>query len=121
MSDGVYNRSGRGIPDVAANGDNDIIYYDTAYQLTGGTSAATPIFAAILTLINEHRLALNKSTVGFVNPTLYANPQVLNDIVNGSNPGCGTDGFEAVKGWDPVTGLGTPNYPRMLDLWLSLP
>ena len=31
---------------------------------------------------------------------------MLNDITNGTNPGCGTEGFEAVEGWDPVTGLG---------------
>lgn len=33
----------------------------------------------------------------------------------------GTLGFEAVKGWDPVTGLGTPNYPKMLELFMGLP
>ncbi len=56
-----------------------------------------------------------------MNPVLYANPSVMNDIVNGNNPGCGTTGFEAVPGWDPVTGLGTPNYPQMEALFLSLP
>jgi tripeptidyl-peptidase-1 len=71
--------------------------------------------------INEERLAIGKSTVGFINPALYSNPWVLNDITNGSNPNCGTGGFSAVPGWDPVTGLGTPNYPRMLELFLSLP
>jgi tripeptidyl-peptidase-1 len=59
--------------------------------------------------------------VGFVNPVLYANPDILNDITKGSNPGCGTDGFSAVTGWDPATGLGTPNYPKMLKLFMSLP
>jgi tripeptidyl-peptidase-1 len=59
--------------------------------------------------------------VGFINPVLYANPGVLNDIKKGNNPGCGTDGFQAVKGWDPVTGLGTPNYGKMLSLWMGLP
>jgi tripeptidyl-peptidase-1 len=49
------------------------------------------------------------------------NPEVFNDITQGSNPGCGTQGFSAAKGWDPVTGLGTPNYPEMLDLFMSLP
>ncbi len=56
-----------------------------------------------------------------MNPVLYANPQVMNDIVNGDNPGCGTRGFAAVEGWDPLTGLGTPNYPEMEALFLSLP
>lgn len=41
--------------------------------------------------------------VGFVNPTLYAHPEVLNDIVNGSNPNCGSSGFETAPGWDPVS------------------
>jgi tripeptidyl-peptidase-1 len=71
--------------------------------------------------INEERLAAGKSTVGFVNPVLYANPGILNDVTKGSNPGCGTDGFSAVSGWDPATGLGTPNYPKMLKLFMSLP
>jgi len=59
--------------------------------------------------------------VGFVNPVLYAHPEMFNDITLGDNPGCGTNGFEAVPGWDPVTGLGTPNFPKMLEVFLSLP
>ena len=89
-------------------------------MLIGGTSAAAPTFAAILNRINEERIAVGKSTVGFVNPTLYANPQVLHDITVGNNSGCGTPGFYAAMGWDPVTGLGTPNYAAMLSLYLSL-
>lgn len=64
------------------------------------------MFASVLNLINEKRLLARKKPVGFVNPVLYANPQVFNDITRGSNPGCGTNGFTAVPGWDPVTGLG---------------
>jgi tripeptidyl-peptidase-1 len=45
---GIYNRIGRGIPDVAANGDNIASYSGGEFGLTGGTSAATPIFAAIV-------------------------------------------------------------------------
>ncbi len=45
----------------------------------------------------------------------------FNDIISGSNPGCGTDGFKTTKGWDPVTGLGTPKFPVLKNLWLSLP
>lgn len=41
------------------------------------------------------------------------------DITSGFNPGCNTKGFEAVQGWDPVTGLGTPNYPKMLEYFLT--
>lgn len=120
-SAGVYNRDGRGIPDVAANGDNIAVYVKGRLGTEGGTSAASPIFAALVTRINEERLAAGKTPVGFINPTLYENPDVLNDIVTGTNPGCGTKGFSCAKGWDPVTGLGTPNYPKMLELFLSLP
>jgi len=48
--------------------------------------------------LNEERIAAGKSTVGFVNPVLYANPGILNDIVNGTNLGCGSNGFQAIKG-----------------------
>jgi tripeptidyl-peptidase-1 len=38
-----------------------------------------------------------------------------------ADPNCGSPGFQASKGWDPVTGLGTPNYPKMLEYFLGLP
>ncbi|KAE8375728.1 Aorsin [Aspergillus bertholletiae] len=118
---GVYNRLGRGYPDVAANGDNIAVFNGGQFGSSGGTSASTPIFASIINRIIDERLAVGKGPVGFINPVLYKNPSVLNDITNGSNPGCGTDGFSTAPGWDPATGLGTPNYPKMLKLWLDLP
>ncbi|KAI9717485.1 MAG: hypothetical protein M1828_007185 [Chrysothrix sp. TS-e1954] len=117
---GIFNAGGRGYPDFAAVGDNVLIYNEGSPILIGGTSASSPAFAALLTRINEARLGAGKSTIGFVNPTLYANPQVLHDITVGNNPGCGTNGFSAAAGWDPVTGLGTPDYPKMLDLFMGL-
>ena len=51
---------------------------------------------------------------------LYSHPEVFTDIVKGSNPGCGTQGFPATKGWDPVTGLGAPNFPALLALAKSV-
>lgn len=111
----------RGYPDVSANGANYVVAVDGKFSLTFGTSASTPTFASLVNMINEERLAVGKGPVGFMNPTLYANPQVLNDITNGGNQGCGTPGFNSTKGWDPVTGLGTPNYPAMLQLFMSLP
>lgn len=95
---GLYNRNGRGIPDVAANGDNIAVYVKGRAVTEGGTSASAPIFGAIVNRIVEARLAAGKGPVGFINPVLYQNPQVLNDITNGTNPGCGTEGFSAVKG-----------------------
>jgi tripeptidyl-peptidase-1 len=116
---GRYNRAGRGYPDVSAVGDNIVVFNKGAPTLIGGTSASCPVWAALLTRINDERLKAGKSTVGFVNPTLYKNPSALHDIVVGSNPGCDSDGFSAAQGWDPVTGLGTPNYPALLKVFMS--
>lgn len=74
-----------------------------------------------MTLINEQRLKAGKGPVGFINPVMYQNPQVFNDITKGNNEGCDTKGFFAVPGWDPVTGLGTPRYPEMFKLFMGLP
>ncbi|TVY16819.1 Aorsin [Lachnellula arida] len=118
---GVYNRAGRGFPDVSANGAQLRAFNNLTDGHWYGTSLAAPIWGSIITLINEERTAAGKGPVGFINPTLYANTSVFNDIKNGSNPGCGSSGFAAVEGWDPVTGLGTPSYPKLLEVFLSLP
>ena len=110
---GKFNASGRGFPDVAAIGvDLEII---VGGQLGGvdGTSCSSPVFASVISLINDQLVAKGKSPLGFLNPFLYANPGAFKDITSGSNPGCNTNGFKAVKGWDPVTGLGTPNFAAL--------
>ena len=111
----------RGFPDVSANGVNYVVAVNGKFQMEFGTSPSTPTFASILNLINEQRTKAGKSGEGFVNPVLYQHPEVMNDITRGGNQGCGTEGFESVQGWDPVTGLGTPDYGRMLKLFMSLP
>ncbi|CAI7565483.1 unnamed protein product [Penicillium glandicola] len=118
---GLYNRIGRAYPDVAANGALFPAYNGGSLYHFYGASLASPLFASVLSLINEERLAVGKRPVGFVNPVLYAHPEVLNDITNGTSAGCDSDGFSAIPGWDPVTGLGTPNYPKLKKLFLSLP
>jgi tripeptidyl-peptidase-1 len=117
-----YNNSQktRGFPDVSANGAFYVVAIDGVFESVFGTSCASPVFGSVITLINEVRFEQGKGPVGFINPTLYQNPSVLNDITEGNNPGCNTTGFSAVPGWDPVTGLGTPNFPKMLDLFLGL-
>lgn len=96
--------------DREPQGDNIAVFVEGQFSYSGGTSASTPIFASIINLINEQRLNAGKKPVGFINPVLYTNPSILNDITNGTNPGCGTEGFQAVPGWDPVTGLGELAY-----------
>lgn len=116
---GIYNRIGRGYPDVSAIGDKVVIFNKGAPTSIGGTSASAPVFAGMLTRINEERLAAGRPTVGFVNPVLYAHPEAFFDVTEGSNPGCNTNGFSAAKGWDPVTGMGTPNYPALLKVFMD--
>ena len=118
-----FNNSGqvRAYPDISANGANYVVAVDGIFSLVFGTSASSPTVGSILTLINEARFAVGKGSIGFVNPTLYANPGALNDITQGGNQGCGTPGFQSTTGWDPVTGLGTPNTPKLLAKFLSLP
>ncbi|THG98674.1 hypothetical protein EW026_g3567 [Hermanssonia centrifuga] len=92
---GKYNRSGRAFPDVAAMGQNvEIVFQNQAKMVAGA----------------------GKSPLGFLNPFLYSIAgSTFTDITTGSNPGCGTNGFPATTGWDPVTGLGTPNFAALAE------
>ncbi|KAI0357925.1 subtilisin-like protein [Trametes cingulata] len=119
----IFNASGRGFPDVSANGLNYSVAINGQFRLVSGTSASAPTFASILSAVNDARLALGKKPVGWINPAIYSSTfnGAFNDITNGSNPNCGTQGFLAKPGWDPVTGLGTPNFPKLLARWLLLP
>ena len=95
-----YNNSQhtRGYPDISANGANYVIAVDGKFALVYGTSASSPTLGSILTLINEQRYNHGLSSIGFVNPVAYKHPEVFNDITQGNNPGCGTNGFSAVPG-----------------------
>ncbi|KAF9077940.1 peptidase S8/S53 domain-containing protein [Rhodocollybia butyracea] len=110
---GLFNPAGRAYPDVSAQGQEFQIIVDGELTLVGGTSCASPTVAGIVALLNDFKLARDNTTLGFLNPLLYANPTALNDIVTGTNAGCGTEGFSAGTGWDPVTGLGTPNFVKL--------
>ncbi|EKM51045.1 uncharacterized protein PHACADRAFT_151536 [Phanerochaete carnosa HHB-10118-sp] len=121
---GTFNTSGsRGYPDISANGANYVVAVDGEFELVFGTSASTPVTSSLLTAINDARLAAGKGPIGFINPALYSDQfkGAFNDITNGTNPGCGTVGFAAQPGWDPVTGLGTPNFVELRNRFLSLP
>ncbi|EMD39903.1 hypothetical protein CERSUDRAFT_103818 [Gelatoporia subvermispora B] len=120
-----FNASGkaRGIPDLSANGANYVIGVDGELELVFGTSCSSPVTGSIITLINDARIEAGKGPVGFINPAIYTASfqKAFHDITTGSNPGCGTIGFNATEGWDPVTGVGTPNMTALLPLFLALP
>jgi len=118
-----FNASGRGSPDVSAIGHNTLIY-QSGVQAVGGTSASTPIWAGIISLLNGAAIKKDGKPLGFLNPLLYKiaaeQPSAFHDITVGDNKcteyGCAStcQGFLATKGWDPVTGLGSPNFPALL-------
>jgi len=116
----LYSHTGRGFPDVAAQAINYMVVAFAGISMAvDGTSCASPTVAGILSLVNDARLIAGKPSLGFVNPLLYKNPAALNDVTSGCNPGCGNKGFCAVPGWDAVTGLGTPNFAKLVNISLG--
>ena len=117
-----YDPTKRAYPDVSAVGHNFYIQYIGASVLVDGTSCSAPVWGGILTRMNASRMAKGKSSLGFVNPLFYSlfesDPSYFNDITVGNNnctESCCGVGFTSSKGWDPVTGLGTPNYQKILN------
>ncbi|KAJ7437141.1 tripeptidyl peptidase A [Mycena galericulata] len=114
---GLFNPNGRAYPDVATQSDNFRVFIGGRPFPIGGTSASSPTFAGFVALLNDGRLKKGLPPLGFLNPLLYSKAASgFNDITTGNNPGCGTEGFNASKGWDAVTGLGTPNFGKLLKL-----
>ena len=114
----------RGLPDVSLNAAlvSSILIYDSfdpagaGWTIIGGTSAATPQWAAIDALANDA-----DGSLGFLAPRLYqiaANPAeyatAFHDITAGNNSFGGVTGYDAAPGWDPATGLGTPDVANLI-------
>ncbi len=101
----VAQQTGRGVPDVASDADPASGYsvlVDGQTGVIGGTSAAAPLWAGLIALLNQ-KLG---QKVGFANPTFYGLPasaKAFRDITSGNN-----GAYKAGPGWDPTTGLGTP-------------
>ncbi|KAI9460738.1 subtilisin-like protein [Russula earlei] len=135
---GLYNTSGRGYPDISAQSMNFQVVLAGTVINTAGTSCSAPTAAGVFSLLNDLLISRGKPPLGFLNPLIYSKAWTgFNDITSGSNPGCGTSGFSAVKGWDPVrnyvfrpccypagvlmfstqvTGFGTPDFTKLRDL-----
>lgn len=85
----------------------------------------------MIALVNAKRIALGRSTLGFVNPALYkyasagSSPIYCNDITDGDNACtsyglvCCDEGFYATTGYDPVTGLGSLDYEKFSTMFTS--
>lgn len=130
--------AGRGFPDISAHSlypDYLTVINGTAVP-NGGTSAAAPVVAALFALLNDARFRAGLPALGFVNPFLYARGFAgLNDITTGAAVGCGGvdlqngiviagagiipyASWNATVGWDPATGLGTPDFQKLKGLAL---
>ena len=135
---GVPDDQARDVPDVAlsASGAHDgyLIYANGSLMAVGGTSAASPSFAGIVTLLNQY-LVLNggqaKTGLGNINPNLYAIAQTasapVHDITSGDNivpcasgsTGCvnASFGYKAGAGYDLATGLGSVDAYNLALKW----
>ncbi|KAJ7881181.1 peptidase S8/S53 domain-containing protein [Mycena leptocephala] len=114
---GLYNATGRAYPDVSAAANGFQVVIGGRTSSVGGTSASSPTVAGVVALLNDFRISNGEPSLGFLNPLFYSTAKAgFNDIVSGSNPGCSQTGFTATTGWDPVTGLGTPDFLRLQAL-----
>ncbi len=113
----------RNVPDVAmeANTDNYACDMGACSSAWGGTSLAAPRWAGFMALVNEQAATAGDSQPGFLNPTLYAigenSGNALHDITSGNNQyvqGQAT-WFNAVPGYDLVTGWGSPAGQALID------
>ena len=113
---------GRGVPDVTGDGDPVTGYnilVDGQKVQEGGTSAVAPLWAALIAVINQKL----KGRVGFLKPQLYALPTnsgAFQDITVGNNRVSYQDfdsvGYDAGPGWDPCSGLSTPDGTKLAGL-----
>ena len=113
--------NGRGIPDISAQAYDFQIFLSGKIIHQDGTSCSAPVrlslpslsliqltanvqtVAGVISLLNDYQISRGEAALSFLNPWLYGQGLTgLNDITSGSNPGCGTEGFSAIVGWDPV-------------------
>jgi Pro-kumamolisin, activation domain len=113
----------RNIPDVSMVADFIMIYFRGQADGSGGTSAAAPLWAAYMALVNQQEVNLGNAPIGFANPALYSSAfnnysNDFNDVTTGNNNYWGTvpSQYQAVAGYDLATGLGSPRCNLFSDL-----
>lgn len=125
----------REVPDIAMNADPNVGYpvYCTisaigcpasgTFEGVGGTSAAAPLWAAIIALTDQYALAQGGNNLGFLNPLLYTMlnsstlyPRAFHDVTSGDNLF-----YPATSGYDMATGIGTANAYGFVGAAVSLP
>lgn len=123
---GGFNGNGRGYPDVSVLANSYEIITNDSPSYVSGTSAATPVVAGMISLVNAQRIARGKSTLGWINPALYRYASFyIRDITSGNNrcpinKQCCAQGFEASRGWDPVSGLGSIDFSKFRQVFTNI-
>jgi tripeptidyl-peptidase I len=121
-----YETNGRGYPDITMAGLNYFVYVGGRVNALSGTSASCPALSGLISNINAGRMRAGKGSIGWINPALYKGGSTfLNDIVSGdikcaADGTCCDEGFYALPGWDPTSGMGSPNFKKMYDYFLPL-
>jgi kumamolisin len=121
--------AGRGVPDISGNASNHSGYnivISGVLSQAGGTSATCPQYAGLIAVVCAALKThfSQQVNLGYLNPTLYANPTMMRDIV--ANPGPpdngtgGAPGYPMTVGWDGSTGLGPINGTTFLNQLISL-
>jgi subtilase family serine protease len=109
---GVYGGLGA-VPWSAATPGSPI------YYIVGGTSAGSPFWAALTAIADQYA----GQSLGYINPLLYANRAAFysngafHDITKGDNTyptGYTMLGYEATRGWDAPTGIGSPDAANLV-------
>ena len=117
----------RNMPDVALTADNIYVVSDNGQTgAFGGTSCASPLWAAVMALVNQQGQINGRPSVGFLNPTIYALSKtssytnIFRDVTVGNNSWPSSPAnFPAVAGYDLATGLGTPNGTNLINALIS--
>jgi subtilase family serine protease len=122
-SDQALLKGRRGVPDVAGDADplTGLAFYEAGvWLLAGGTSASTPLWAGLMAIADQ----MAGKGLGFINAALYNLAMSsrygadFHDITQGNNSiqtsGVNVPGYAATTGWDPVTGLGSPDAENLL-------
>ncbi|KAF7558364.1 hypothetical protein G7046_g5804 [Stylonectria norvegica] len=126
--EGYYNASMRALPDISVVGTNFVVRSAGSPGILHGTSASTPVLAAMIALVNDARVRRGKEVLGWINELLYI-PEVqavLLDVFGGQSTSCTfgdgntPGGWPAAVGWDAITGLGVPSdFCKFLQILLD--
>ena len=120
-----FNSEGRAYPDLVVSGHSYATWIDGQLTPVDGTSASGPTVSAMIGVLNNLRASQGRGTVGLVAPLLYNCTDCFRDLTVGfSNSTEGGDcsyGYSAGVGFDPVYGLGSPDFGRLYEYIRDLP